>query len=235
LVENVPSTTQYDKLIDFRVARFNDSLTTNPYFFYGPFAGILVAPAGYSFPPRMMANHSAEFPDGMLSKENLKSFFAITGKSGKFVYKEGHERIPDNWYKRPIGDEYTIPGFLADVLDFGEKYLPFLQTGGNTGKVNSFTPIDLGSVTRGVFSSASLLEGNNLECYVFQASQNAIPDILGGSQSSIGNMNSVLKPLSDTVVTRLQGLGCPQLEAIDQSQYNNLPGYTGCKNGCSKY
>ena len=43
-------------------------------------------------------------------------------------------RIPDNWYKRAIGNEYTIPGFLADVVDFGEKYPPLLSTGGNTGK-----------------------------------------------------------------------------------------------------
>jgi hypothetical protein len=235
LVENVPSSTQYDNLLDFRVSRFNDSLTTNGYFFFGPFAGILVAPAGFSFPVRMMANHSDEFPTGMLSKENLKSFFAITGESGNFKYNEGHERIPDNWYKLPIGDEYTILGFLADVLDFGEKYLPLLQTGGNTGKPNTFTPVDLGSVTKGVFSATTLLEGNNLECYFFQISQNALPDILGGSQSSIGNKNSVLAPLSTTIVTRLQGLGCPKLEAIDQTQYNQFPGYNKCPNGCKGY
>ncbi|KAI6708423.1 hypothetical protein JHW43_009049 [Diplocarpon mali] len=43
-----------------------------------------------------------------------------------------HERIPDNWYKRAIGDEYTIPGFLAEVLDFGPKYRPLLSVGGST-------------------------------------------------------------------------------------------------------
>jgi hypothetical protein len=62
------------------------------------------------------------------------SFFSITGESGNFQYTVGHDRIPDNWYKRAIDVEYTIPGFLADVVDFGEKYPPLLSTGGNTGK-----------------------------------------------------------------------------------------------------
>jgi hypothetical protein len=165
----------------------------------------------------------------------LKSFFAITGESGNFKYTVGHERIPDNWYKRAIGDEYTIPGFLADVLDFGEKYPPLLSTGGNTGTPDSFTFVDIGSVTKGLFNLATLADGNNFECYALQVSQNAIPDILGGSQSSIGNLDSALKPLSDTIITRLQGLGCPKLESIDQNQYNVFPGYNKCPNGCTGY
>ena len=86
-----------------------------------------MSPAGYAFPPAMMANHSAEYPDGYLDKETLKSFFAISGDSGSFTYQPGYERIPgvscsqdlmavislilppDNWYKRPTADGYTIP------------------------------------------------------------------------------------------------------------------------------
>jgi hypothetical protein len=68
LIEGVDADTQYANLIDFRIARFNDSVTRNPYFFYSPFAGVLVSLAGFSFPVRMMANHSAEFPEGSLTK-----------------------------------------------------------------------------------------------------------------------------------------------------------------------
>lgn len=60
------------------------------------FAGVLVSPAGFSFPIRMMANHSAEFPEDSLSRFQLMFFFSITSKSGKFTYTPGHERIPDN-------------------------------------------------------------------------------------------------------------------------------------------
>ena len=105
-----PAPQQYTALFPFRQARFNDSISKNPYFFFPQFAGVLVAPAGYAFPPAMMANHSAQYPQGYLDKETFKSFFAVTGKSGAFKYTPGYERIPDNWYKRPVGDEYTIAG-----------------------------------------------------------------------------------------------------------------------------
>ena len=46
-----------------------------------------------------MSNHSAEYPNGILDKETLKSFFAITeAADGTLSWTPGHERIPDNWY-----------------------------------------------------------------------------------------------------------------------------------------
>jgi hypothetical protein len=84
LVEGVDASTQYDHLFDFRVARFNGSIQHNSPFFYSPFSGILVSPARFSFPVRMMANPTGEFPKGSLTKKQLKSFSSITGESGKF-------------------------------------------------------------------------------------------------------------------------------------------------------
>jgi hypothetical protein len=179
----------------------------------------------------MMANHRAEFPEGSLSRSQLMTFFSITGESGKFTYTPGHERIPDNWYKSAISDEYTIPGFITDVLDFGEKYPPLLEVTGNTGKVDSLTIVDLGSLTKGIFNAGDLLQGNNLECFLLQVSQAALPDI-AGAESDIGNM---LSPLTTTVAERLAGLACPQLDGIDQNQYNIFPGYNNCPHGCSGY
>lgn len=69
----------------------------------------------------MMSNHSAQYPQGYLDKETFKSFFAVSGKSGGFKYQPGYERIPDNWYRRAIGDDYTIPGYVTP--------LPTLDTG----------------------------------------------------------------------------------------------------------
>lgn len=232
LIEGVGADAQYQGLLNFRIDRFNNSITTNPYFFSSPFAGVLVSPAGYSFPIRMMSSKSARFPEGSLTKKHLMSFFSITGDSKKFTYTPGNERIPDNWYKRAIGDEYTIAGFLADVIDYAEQYPPLLDIGGNMGKPNTFAPVSLGSLTKGVFQSGSLLEGNNLECFVFQAAQAALPDVAGGTITSVG---STTKPFSDFAAQRLLGLGCPQLESIDQNVLAKYPGYANCKNGCSKY
>lgn len=91
-------------LTPFRASRFQQSIANNPYFFNGPFTGVLVQPAAYTFVYRFMANKSAAYPEGYLDGAVLNSFHAITGKPGNFKYTPGHERIPDNWYKRAIGD-----------------------------------------------------------------------------------------------------------------------------------
>jgi hypothetical protein len=213
----------YDKIFPYRQARFNNSIETNPYFFYSPFSGILVSPAGFSFPPAMMSNKSAEYPEGYLNRDILKTFFAVEGVPGSFTYKKGWERIPTPFYKRAIGDEYSIAGFLADVLDFGLKDPRFLDITANPGEPNKPTILDLGSVTKGVFNTGDLLKGNNLECFVFQVGLAAAPDTLGGTYSDVGVATSLL---STTVAERLAGLACPQLQGMDDSAFEKFPGYT---------
>jgi hypothetical protein len=98
-------------LVDY-VTRW--SIANNPYYFSGAFSG-LVAPAAHNFVINFMSNHSAEKPSGTLTREVLKSFFAVTGEPGSFVHNRGQERIPDNWYKRPFANALNIPEVLADV------------------------------------------------------------------------------------------------------------------------
>ncbi|KAI4194513.1 MAG: hypothetical protein LQ350_007720, partial [Teloschistes chrysophthalmus] len=238
-----PAPKQYSALFPFRQSRFNDSIATNPYFFFPQFAGVLVAPAGFAFPPRMMANHSAKYPEGYLDKETFKSFFAVSGTPGQFIYRHGYERIPDNWYKRPIGDEYTIPecvppfppivktatltaafldSFLIDVLEYAAQDPRLLSVGGNTGTTNSFTGVDITALTKGVFNGATLLEGNNLQCFIFQLVQAEASGFVTGLYEDV---TAALKPLTDVISKNLNGLSCPQLVGLDQSQYDRYPGY----------
>lgn len=72
------------------------SILNNPYYFSAPFSG-LVAPAAHNFVINFMSNHSSEKPGGTLTREVLKSFFAVTGDGpGNFQHNRGQERIPDN-------------------------------------------------------------------------------------------------------------------------------------------
>jgi len=57
----------------------------------------------------MMANHSAQYPDGYLDKETFKSFFAISGNSGSFKYQPGYERIP--------GEHFPCRAFLQTFIN----------------------------------------------------------------------------------------------------------------------
>jgi len=179
-----------------------------------------------------MANHSDQFPQGSLSKGQLMSFFAVSGESGSFTYAAGHERIPDNWYKRAIDDEFTYRDYLVDVLNYAERYPPLMDVGGNTGKVNTFTPVDLSSLTLGVYNAANLFQGNNLQCYAHQITQATLPDVIYGSATNLFN---ILDPLISAISGGVVALACPQLARVDESQLATFPGYNNCPNGCQNY
>ncbi|KAI9651258.1 hypothetical protein NHQ30_001296 [Ciborinia camelliae] len=211
-------------LASFRSKRFQQSIQNNPNFFNGPFSGVIVQPAAYTFIYRFMANKSAEFPDGYLNGEVLKSFFSITGEPGSFKWTEGHEKIPDNWYKRAIGDEYTIPGFALDVLQQDINDFNFISVGGNTGKTNSFTGVNLGNLTGGVYDLQTLAKGNNATCFGFQLAKQLAPDILKGL---LGDTASAVSQLGSAIDKAVGKLDCPELKAIDKSQFSQYPGAKG--------
>ncbi|CAD6593541.1 MAG: hypothetical protein ASARMPRED_007636 [Alectoria sarmentosa] len=221
-----PAPEQYAALFPFRQARFNNSIATNPYFFFPQFAGVLVSPAGYVFPLRMMANNSAEYPSGYLDKASFMSFFGITGASGNFEYKAGWERIPNNFYRRPLSNPYTISDFILDILSYGLQDPRLLSIGGNTGTINSFTGLDIANLTNGVFNGATLAQGNNLQCFIFQLVQSEAPTMVTGLYE---NVTAALQPLVESISGILAGLGCPQLEAVNADLYDAYPGYAKAK------
>ena len=80
----------------FRKKRFYHSVANNPYMFNGPYTTFAVQTATYIFTFQFFANHSAEYPDGFLDGETLKSFESVVGEPGNFQYIPGHEKIPEN-------------------------------------------------------------------------------------------------------------------------------------------
>ncbi|CAE6341197.1 unnamed protein product [Rhizoctonia solani] len=213
----------YDIIVANRATRFKTSVSENPYFFYGPFSGVIASAAAHAFVPRLMSNHSMESPQGILNHKVLKSFFAVSGSGVNLTYQNGFERIPENWYRRPT--DYAFLDFQLDLVDAALKHPEFLSIGGNTGKVNSFAGVDLTSITGGVYNSINLLEGNNLFCFAFQAAQQATPDVLKGG--IIGDLSSVLGLLTSKITPILAGLSCPQLTKYDASAFKIYPGSNG--------
>lgn len=210
-------------LTPFRAARIAQSKANNPYFFSAPFAGVVVQPAAYTFIYRFMGNKSAEHPEGQLNRDVLKSFFAITGDEGNFKYTPGYERIPENWYKRAIGDEYSIALYSLDLNAAALQHPEFLEIGGNTGTTNSFTGVDISNLTNGVFNVGTLLQGNNLACFGFQAAVQFAPDLLQGLVSDVtGAVNTLLNALGLAIVH----LDCPQLGQVQTNLFSKFPGYT---------
>lgn len=180
-----------------------------------------------------MSNKSAEYPAGKLNGDVLNSFFSVSKDAdGNLVHTPGYERIPDNWYKRAIGDEYSIPFLQADTLLAAAKYPKFLDVGGNTGTTNSFVGVDVSDITGGVFNSASLAQGNNLACMAMQYAVQASPDLIQCSKV-LGSAASAISALTSQLGSSIASLSCPQLKEIDNTQFDKFPGYTGldCQTG----
>lgn len=165
-----------------------------------------------------MANHTAERPTGILSHDNMQTWFGIQGEDGSYSAPFGHERIPHQWYRRSFAAPYTIPYFLADVGNAAAIYPKFLDIGGNLDNLTSnFAGIQVEDLTGGVFRSADLLDGNNLGCFAFQVASQIQSDLL--------NVGQLVSRLQGVVGNIVSSLACPQLGKIDASVLEQFPGY----------
>lgn len=221
-----------DTLIDFAAMRFNDSISTNPYFYYGPVSGTIARNTGFCFVANLMANYSSGKPElseyfffhellpsklcsvpkkadpsrPRTAHDILKTFYSVTGERGNFIYTKGHERIPSNWAKTPI--DYGLVQLNLDIVQFILKYPMFANIGGNLGRVNTFTGVNLLDPVNGV---TNLLEGGNLMCFVLEIINFAAPNYLNNIFESV---LQPLKMLTDALTKPLLSLACPQLEEI---------------------
>lgn len=128
-----------------------------------------------------MSNHSAQYPNGLLDKETLKSFFAVTeSPDGSLTWQPGYERIPDVWYRRPQGlaNEYSPNSFNLDLIKIAQVVPEAVSVGGNTGTVNSFTGVDLGDLTGGAYRTSDLLVPGKFACFFYQLTLALVPDFL---------------------------------------------------------
>ncbi|KAG2002707.1 hypothetical protein GB937_009577 [Aspergillus fischeri] len=194
--------------------RFEQSIQTNPEFYYGPVTGLIARNAGYLFPARFFRNHSRENPEGVLkgecktdeqiAKEIVRNFYGIYGDEGNLTYREGWERIPENWYKTPL--DYGLVQFNTDLVDWVLKHPELASIGGNTGTVNSFTGVNLADVTGGVLNLTTLLEGNNLLCFVFEVLKFASPNALAGLYKTLA---APLDLINKIIAVPLLDMSCP--------------------------
>lgn len=56
----------------------------------------------------------------IVAKETVRNFFAIYGEEGSLTYREGWERIPENWYRAPV--DYGMLQLNFDIVDWSMKY-----------------------------------------------------------------------------------------------------------------
>ncbi|RAO70416.1 uncharacterized protein BHQ10_006428 [Talaromyces amestolkiae] len=208
-----------DLIAEFAKDRFYESIATNPNFYYGPVTGMIARNAGYMFTGRLFANYSTEYPDGVLTKEVLKSMFGVNGSDDALQYNYGYERIPENWYRRPI--DYGLVDLNLDILDFVAQYPELASIGGNLGAVNNFAGVDITNLTGGVLNAADLLKDNNLLCLAFEVVKLASPNALTNIFATIA---APLELITNVISAPLLNLSCPAFEDIT---YNGKPIWEG--------
>lgn len=64
-----------DVFFEHATNRFNQSIETNPNFFYGPWSGFFVRNAAYCFAARLLGNASVEYPDGKVGMYHSQHIF----------------------------------------------------------------------------------------------------------------------------------------------------------------
>ncbi|KAG9664922.1 Cloroperoxidase, partial [Aureobasidium melanogenum] len=210
--------------------RFQESISTNPNFYYGPYTGMIARNAGYAFTGRISSNHTKENPmGGHLTKDVFASFYAVYEENGRLVYRKGHEQIPANWYRRLI--DYGLIELNLDLVAWFLKYPILASIGGNLGTVDSFAGLDLEDITGGVLNATSLLEENNLVCFVLEIVKAFSPDSLS---SLFKTLEVPLKLVTDAVLDPLLSLNCPAFKDMTMDGTDLLSGLLGKYPGARK-
>lgn len=144
------------------------------------------------------------------AKEVFKSFWGVVDSDdGKLEYKRGWERIPENWYKTPV--DYGLIQMNLDFVDWFLKYPQLASIGGNTGTVNSFTPLDISDLSGGVLNAKTLLEGNNLICFALQIVKTVSPNSLSNLFKTLA---VPLGLLTDALGEAITDLTCPPFDDL---------------------
>ena len=155
-----------DNLALYRFQRYQQSLASNPNFYFGPKSLLLYGAASFLY-ELFSSFGNAGVPD----LATISSFFGAEsdGKGGwRF---NNRERIPPNWYNRKT--PYTDTDVAVEIVALYLEY-PVLF-GGNTGK-GSFDTVSFGAIEGGKLEATTA----NVLCLIYQLAVDDVPSSLSG-------------------------------------------------------
>ncbi|PWN51383.1 hypothetical protein IE53DRAFT_52592 [Violaceomyces palustris] len=181
-------------MLQHKANRWHESVATNPLFFNSAFGGLVVTTAAERFVAEFAANNTADengYNRIYLDEKNLLAFFSVTkDANGKLTYTPGHERLLDGWYRRPLAAQFGLEDIVLTLLNAAKIDPSLLSVGGNAGQVNTFTGVNVGDLTGGVYNLETLLNNPQaLSCYLYQIGvEELIPTQLGGLYKVLGTV-----------------------------------------------
>lgn len=118
-----------------------------------------------------MFNYIVEYPNEILDKKTLKSFFAITRKGRWHLDMNTWLWTDSLLLVSPASGcgQWILPEL--NWRKYGEDGIRRTRSSlhqGNTGTVNSFIDIDLGDITWGAYHTADLKNLAKFVCYFYQ-------------------------------------------------------------------
>lgn len=178
--------------------RWHQCEAWNPNFYYGGGTGYFRNFAQMAL--LLWGNHSDGSIDGYLTHEIVYSLYGVTSDPVPFTYRPGHERIPDNWYRRP--EPFDLLAHLEELARW-IGWCPALGSiGGNLGAPNTFAGLNLEDPMSGLWNLQGFLEGNNFFCFFLEMLKAVSP--------------SFTNNLYATLFGIIGDLGCPQAGGLAQ-------------------
>ncbi|KAJ6450188.1 Chloroperoxidase [Mycena sanguinolenta] len=226
IVESGDPTQTVDIIIQQHVNQQRHSIANNPYYFHGP-VQMVISGATTLLTAPFFADYSEEYPDGYFTVDTLCSMFGVQRyPNGTLELMPGGPRFPAGWRPRstPVN---LISDVVPNLIKMWTTYPETMQIGGNLGTVNSFFGLDISDFTNGVYTAASLLEGDNAACFVYQVSQQLMPVAVKNVEDAV---YALLESTFDNAGDLFPSLVCPELAGVKTEMLEKYPGYTRSMN-----
>ncbi|KAF1939761.1 Cloroperoxidase [Clathrospora elynae] len=177
-------------LAAYRSQRYDESVQTNPNFFFGPLSVLLYGAASFLY--ELFPSYGNE---GTPDLATISSFFgAVQDSSAPGGWRHVPERIPDNWFNRRTPYTSTVEEILAMYLQYPKIF------GGNVGR-NNFNAL---SAPFGILENGTLPANTkpaDILCLLYQLGTSVVPsslstvtDLTGAILDwSVGKLNPVFK------------------------------------------
>ncbi|KAG8684815.1 hypothetical protein FRC09_015129 [Ceratobasidium sp. 395] len=207
-----------ERAFQLQPERANSAPKANIRFLNQKLTGTILSNGAHAFIPALMSNHSDQFPNGILSRDVLKSFFGAQGTSKNLTYLLGHERIPNNWYRRPADKDYESTNLGSDIAQMLAVAPNAISVGGNVGKVNTFTMVNISDLTGGLYNHLICNDRNALRTYALQV---GLPDVL---ETLFSNVTYAEALVAEKYGPVLSSMGCPGPAGYNKTSFKAFPG-----------
>lgn len=184
-----------ENLALYRYQRYQQSLSDNGNFYFGPLSLLLYGAASFLYELMPNGNHNYA-PD----LETISSFFGAEQDSDGSWKFNNMEKIPENWTNRKT--PYTNEEVTAEIV---AQYLMYpILFGGTTGDGSFDALPTFGAIKDGKISPN--IDAATTSCLLYQLATGQIPSSLNGL---ITPTVDALAFITTKVAPQFANLGCP--------------------------